>query len=124
MRCGRLRSGRLRHVALASIFLGLSALARNDGLILFLVFVPIAVLLGAPLSRWWQSLAASVVPFVALVAGTTGWAIYRAAGWRAVAVAVLVGGVGIAALGLIPHGGADADAKYQRTLYPAATQQP
>jgi hypothetical protein len=63
------RTGRLRDALLASLFLGLAALARNDGLILFAVFVPIIVLLCAPLSRWWVSLFAAVGPFVALVGG-------------------------------------------------------
>lgn len=63
------RSARLRDAVLASLFLGLAALARNDGLILFPVFLSIVVLLCAPVSRWWRSLAAGAVPFVLLVGG-------------------------------------------------------
>lgn len=62
------QEGRARHALWASFFLGLAALARNDGLILFLVFVPIMVLLAAPLRQWKVSLAAAIGPFV-LVAG-------------------------------------------------------
>lgn len=63
------RSGNVRDVLWASFFLGLAALARNDGLILFLVFVPIVVFLCARRSRWYISLAAAVGPFIALVGG-------------------------------------------------------
>lgn len=63
------RIGKLKDAVFASLFLGLAALARNDGLILFAVFVPIVVLLCAPLSRWWVSLVAAVCPFVAIVGG-------------------------------------------------------
>ena len=61
--------GRTRDALLASFFLGLSALARNDGLILFLVFVPLMVFLAAPLARWKTTLLASLAPFVGLVGG-------------------------------------------------------
>jgi hypothetical protein len=67
---------------------------------------------------------AGIVPFLALVAGVTGWAIARAGGLRALAVATVVGAALIGALAFVPHGGADADAKYTRTLYRAAAQQP
>ncbi len=63
------RGGMLKDAGLASLFLGLAALARNDGLILFLVFVPIVVVLSGPLSQWRKSLAAAAGPFVLLVGG-------------------------------------------------------
>jgi hypothetical protein len=63
------RSGRVREALWASFFLGLAALARNDGLILFLVFVPIVVFLCGRLSRWHVTLAAAVGPFLAVVGG-------------------------------------------------------
>jgi hypothetical protein len=87
-------------------------------------FVRDGVFVPNLLSACGVSGLAGIVPFVAVVVGTTGWAIVRAAGWRGLAIAVVVGAVLIAALWLVPHGGADADAKYTRTLVPAATQSP
>jgi hypothetical protein len=65
-----------------------------------------------------------MLPFVALVAGLTGWTIVRAAGWRGAALAVVVGAALAGSLGLVPHGDAHADRAYVETLYPAATRQP
>jgi hypothetical protein len=64
-----LQDGRARNALWASLFLGLAALARNDGLILFFVFVPLIVLVCAPLRQWKVSLAAAIGPFVVLVGG-------------------------------------------------------
>jgi hypothetical protein len=50
-----------------------------------------------------------MAPFIALIAGTTGWAIVRVAGWRGLASAVVVGAALVGALRLAPHGGAEAD---------------
>jgi hypothetical protein len=66
----------------------------------------------------------AMLPFVALVAGLTGWTIARAAGWRGLALAVAVGAALAGSLGLVPHGDAHADRAYVETLYPAATRQP
>lgn len=66
---GYWQEGRARQALWASFFLGLAALARNDGLILFGVFVPIMVLVAAPLRQWKVSLAASIGPFVLVVGG-------------------------------------------------------
>lgn len=52
-----------------STFLGLSALARNDGLVLFLIFAVISVPLIIRSSRWVRSLAAAALPFIILVGG-------------------------------------------------------
>ena len=65
---------------------------------------------------------ASLVPFVLLVAGVTGWAIARLAGWRGLGLAVAIGAVLLAALGLVPHGGLAAEAAYARTIHPAVVQ--
>jgi hypothetical protein len=66
----------------------------------------------------------SVIPFVMLVAGTTGWALLRAAGGRGLAIATIVGVVLVGGLGLVPHGGAPADQLYLRLKALVATQQP
>lgn len=58
-----------RHAWLASLFVGLSALARNDGLVLFPILVILLLVLSLPSKDWWRTLLAGVVPFVALVGG-------------------------------------------------------
>jgi hypothetical protein len=60
----------LRHAWRASAFVGLSALARNDGVIVALVLVPLLLLL-APRGRRWRTLVASALPAVALIGGVT-----------------------------------------------------
>jgi hypothetical protein len=61
-----------RHLALSSLFLGLAALARNDGLVLFPVFLLLALLLSLR-ARNWRSLGiaalAAILPFALLVGG-------------------------------------------------------
>ncbi|HEY1553316.1 MAG TPA: hypothetical protein VGF94_00710 [Kofleriaceae bacterium] len=61
----------------------------------------------------------SIAPYVAAVAGLVGWAIARAAGWRGLGLAVVVGALLIGALGLVPHGGEHADRAYVQTIRPA-----
>jgi hypothetical protein len=71
-------TGRLRHAGYASLLLGLAALARNDGLVLF----PILVVALALISLHWnrqrnvrqpqdilRSLAVSSLPFILLIGG-------------------------------------------------------
>lgn len=58
-----------RHLWWASLFIGLAALARNDGLVLFVIFVLLTALLVLRSKEWWRSLIASVVPFLVLVGG-------------------------------------------------------
>ncbi len=60
----------LRHAWRSSAFVGLSALARNDGVLLALVLVPLLLLL-APRGRRWRTLVASALPAVALIGGVT-----------------------------------------------------
>jgi hypothetical protein len=57
-----------RHARGSSIFVGLAALARNDGVLLALVLVPLLQLL-APKGRRLRTLAGSVVPAAALIGG-------------------------------------------------------
>ena len=55
---------------------------------------------------------ATIVPFVALVAGVTGWAIQRVAGWRGLAIAGAIGAVVIGAYAAFPRSGAQGDKAY------------
>lgn len=59
----------IRHLWAASLFMGLAAMARNDGLVLFVIFVFLALILSRRSKRWWLALTASVIPCVALVGG-------------------------------------------------------
>jgi hypothetical protein len=65
---------------------------------------------------------AGIVPFLALVAGVTGFAIARVATWRGLVVAVVVAVAIIAAFALVPHGGPAAERAYVQTLYPAVAR--
>jgi len=60
---------KLKHVWMASLFVGLSALSRNDGLILFCIFIILVVFLSIPIKRFKTSLVAGVLPFAVLVGG-------------------------------------------------------
>lgn len=66
--------GRLSHVWLGSVFIGLAALARNDGLLLFPVFVVVMGFLGMSSGQGRRALLASVAPALAVVAGYSLWA--------------------------------------------------
>jgi hypothetical protein len=59
----------VRRLWLASAFVGLAALARNDGLILGVALVAATLLLVLPDKRVWKPLLGSVVPFLVLVGG-------------------------------------------------------
>ncbi len=58
-----------RHLLLASAFLGLAALARNDGLVLFLIFIILVLALSLRRPRWWAALLYGLAPFLLLVGG-------------------------------------------------------
>jgi hypothetical protein len=58
-----------RHLLLASTFLGLAALARNDGLVLFIIFIFLVLLLNLRRPRWWAALFHGSIPFLLLVGG-------------------------------------------------------
>lgn len=60
---------KIKHLWFASLFVGLSALARNDGLILFFSFLILALFLSIPIRRLGTALIASVIPFVIIVGG-------------------------------------------------------
>jgi len=59
----------LRSIALASLFLALAALARNDGIILFPILVVLTLLGHWRDPRWKQALLSVVLPFAILVGG-------------------------------------------------------
>lgn len=58
-----------RHLWLASLFAGLSALARNDGVTLFVIFLAISLLYLKAAPAKWNNLLAAVLPFTLLVGG-------------------------------------------------------
>jgi hypothetical protein len=60
----------VRHAWRASALVGLSALARNDGVIVALVLVPLLLLL-APRGHRWRTAVASALPALALIGGVT-----------------------------------------------------
>jgi hypothetical protein len=58
-----------RHLWGTSLFIGLAALSRNDGLIQFAFFIVIVFILARNLKRNWRWLPSAVIPFVVLVGG-------------------------------------------------------
>ena len=58
-----------KHLWLGSAFLGLAALARNDGLLLFLIFLGLVLVLSLRKTRILPTLLPTVLPFFLLVAG-------------------------------------------------------
>ena len=65
---------------------------------------------------------AGIAPFALGALGLASWAIWRAAGGRALALAVAVCALGIAAFALAPRTPDRADRAYTQTLYPAVAQ--
>ncbi|MBN2555559.1 MAG: glycosyltransferase family 39 protein [Anaerolineales bacterium] len=59
----------LRSLALASLFLGLAALSRNDGLVLFPILIVLALLINRREGNWLKTLGATALPYVILVGG-------------------------------------------------------
>jgi len=62
-------SGARKHLMLASLFMGLAAFARNDGLVLFVILVFLAIFINFRKQGFWRSLVAILVPFVILMGG-------------------------------------------------------
>lgn len=60
---------RTKNLALTSLFLGLAALARNDGLVLFGIFFLISLVYAKSAENKLQHIAASLLPFLILVGG-------------------------------------------------------
>lgn len=63
------RTRQVRHVWRASLLVGLAALARNDGLVLFAVFVVIVALLLWRRPQFWKGVLWAALPFAAVVGG-------------------------------------------------------
>ena len=59
----------LKHLWLCSLFLGIAALSRNEGAVLFLTFLGLALALCIPAGLVRKGLTASIVPFAVLVGG-------------------------------------------------------
>ncbi|MFH1339227.1 MAG: hypothetical protein ABIH40_05250 [Candidatus Omnitrophota bacterium] len=59
----------IRHLWLSSVFVALAALSRNEGLILFLAFIPFCVLINRSLRAAGTSLVAWIAPFIIIVVG-------------------------------------------------------
>jgi hypothetical protein len=64
----------------------------------------------------------SVAPMLLVCAALVGWAIQRAAGWRGLAAATLVGAAIIGLFALAPRTGLHAERAYANTVYPAVTR--
>lgn len=61
--------GHVKHLWASSLFLGLAALSRNDELVLFPIFLSIALVLARRSGNLGHSVAASLLPFATLVGG-------------------------------------------------------
>lgn len=59
----------IKHMWLASVLLGLAALARNDGLVLLPILVIVGLVLYLPNHRWWHVILACIAPFSLIVGG-------------------------------------------------------
>lgn len=62
-------SPKIKHLWLASAFVGLAALSRNDGILLFMIFVPLGLWLSRTTVPFIPALAAAIGPFFLLVGG-------------------------------------------------------
>lgn len=62
-------SGIRKHLVFSSLFMGLAALARNDGLILFVVMIFLVLVLSLRRKDLWRSLLCGLVPFLIMVGG-------------------------------------------------------
>jgi hypothetical protein len=65
----------VKDIAWASFFLGLAALSRNDGLVLFVIFLLISLMFLRASEHKWKHLLATALPFLLLVGGYL--ALYR-----------------------------------------------
>jgi len=60
---------KIKHLWISSVFVALAALSRNEGLVLFLIFIPFCVLLSKPIKRTGILLTAWIIPFIIIVGG-------------------------------------------------------
>jgi hypothetical protein len=59
----------VKHLWIASLFLGLAACARNDGLVLLPILALASLILSLPDKHWWRIILASIIPFSLIVGG-------------------------------------------------------
>ena len=64
-----LNTGNRKHIWLSSLWIAFAALARNDGLILGVLLVPLAFIIARPRINRWKVLLAAAVPFASIVGG-------------------------------------------------------
>ncbi len=65
----------IKEIGLASFFIGLAALSRNDGLVLFILFVLVSLMFLRSTNDKWRYLLATTLPFLVLIGGYL--ALYR-----------------------------------------------
>lgn len=58
-----------RNLMLSSLFIGLAALARTDGLLLFVIFFVLSIFLSRGKANAWKKILAGTLPFLGLVGG-------------------------------------------------------
>jgi len=59
----------LIHLIFASSFMALAGLARNDGLVQFVILVVLSAVLAFRKTIWWRSLGSVTIPFLVIVGG-------------------------------------------------------
>ena len=60
---------KLKHLIFASIFMAMAGLARNDGLLQFVILVVLTALLAFRKNIWWRSIGSVIIPFLVIVGG-------------------------------------------------------
>ena len=66
------RTSLVKHLWLASVFIGLAALARNDGLVAWAVLLVLVILLGIQSKSWriaGRAVVATIIPFALFIGG-------------------------------------------------------
>ena len=64
-----LNAQKTKNLLLSSMFVGLAALARNDGFVLFAIFLVLSILLSLGAVNAWKKVLLGLLPFVGLVGG-------------------------------------------------------
>jgi hypothetical protein len=62
-------SGVRKNLVFSSVFMAMAAFARNDGLILFVIFIFLTIFVSWYRNDLWRSLLCSLAPFILLVGG-------------------------------------------------------
>lgn len=58
-----------RNLVLSSLFIGLAALARNDGFVLFAIFLILSILFSLRVQNGWKNVLLGALPFIGIVGG-------------------------------------------------------